>query len=436
MLDIEFIRENVKLVKDMVKNKQKDPSLVDRVLEFDEKRRKAVAEIEVLRQKRNILSQGSFQSLGEGKEIKEKLKLLEPELQKVEEEFFNNLYLIPNLYLDDVPVGKDEGQNQPIRKWGEIKKLDFVAKDHVELGRTLNIIDNEKASEVVGNRFTYLKGDLALMQFALISYVLKILTDPVLIESLAHKIDPNLSAKIFVPVVPPVMIKPEVYTKMARLDANQEEERYYLPKDNLYLIGSAEHTLGPLHMGEILNEDQLPIRYIGYSTAFRREAGSYGKDVKGILRVHQFDKLEMESFCLPETSVKEQDFFVAVQEHIMQTLKIPYQIVMICTGDMGGPDARQLDLESWMPGENKYRETHTADLMTDYQSRRLATRFKRNDGRSELVHMNDATACAIGRTLIAILENYQNADGSVTIPEVLRAYVGKDRILPPSKLSS
>ncbi|MEK7129446.1 MAG: aminoacyl--tRNA ligase-related protein, partial [Patescibacteria group bacterium] len=189
-----------------------------------------------------------------------------------------------------------------------------------------------------------------------------------------------------------------------------------------------EHTLGPLHMNETIEEGKLPLRYVGFSTSFRREAGSYGKDTKGIFRVHQFDKLEMESFTVPEDSIKEQDFFIAVQEYLMQSLEIPYQVVMICTGDMGAPDARQLDIESWIPSEGKYRETHTSDLMTDFQARRLNTKVRKKDGKTEFVHMNDATAFAVGRTLIAILENYQQKDGSIRVPKVLQSFIGKDVI--------
>ncbi|MBP9771602.1 MAG: serine--tRNA ligase, partial [Candidatus Pacebacteria bacterium] len=227
--------------------------------------------------------------------------------------------------------------------------------------------------------------------------------------------------------VPPVMMRSAVMNRMARLQPI--DERYYFEKDDMVFVGSAEHTIGPLHMDEILTEESLPIRYIGYSTAFRREAGTYGKDTKGILRQHQFDKLEMESFALPEHSYAEQDFFVAIQEYMLQQLRLPYQVVIICTGDMGGPDHRQMDIETWMPGQHTYRETHTSDLMGGYQARRLNTRIKRTDGKTEPVHMNDATLFAIGRTLIAIIENYQNADGSITIPEALRPYMGgRERI--------
>jgi seryl-tRNA synthetase len=195
------------------------------------------------------------------------------------------------------------------------------------------------------------------------------------------------------------------------------------------LIGSAEHTLGPLHMDETLKEEHLPLRYVGYSTAFRREAGSYGKDTKGILRQHQFDKLEMESFTKPEDGMAEQDFMVAIQEHLMRELKLPHQAVLICTGDMGFPDQRQIDIETWMPGQDTYRETHSADYVGGFQARRLNTKVKRADGSAEPVHMNDATVFAMGRTLIAILENYQQEDGSVAVPEVLRPFMGgKEKI--------
>jgi seryl-tRNA synthetase len=209
--------------------------------------------------------------------------------------------------------------------------------------------------------------------------------------------------------------------KMDRFDPI--DDRYYFKEDKQLLVGSAEHSLGPIHMNQIIKEENLPIRYIGYSTAFRREAGTYGKDMRGILRCHQFDKLEMESFTTAENGLAEQNLIVAIQEYIVGQLEIPYQVVAICTGDIGKPDYRQIDIECWMPGQNKYRETHTSDYMTDFQSRRLNTKYKKTDGKTELVHMNDATAAAIGRMLIAILENYQQKDGSVKIPKVLQKYM-------------
>ena len=407
-------------------------TLIDEAVALDKKTRELQKMVEGYRAEQNTASEEIQRTTDNGERntkinqmqvLKSEIKKIEFELEKTIKELNNVMIKLPNLPMADVPIGKDESENQVIRKWGEISQFDFIPKDHLELGEELGVIDMKTASAVSGSRFYYLKGALALMQLAVTQYVFSILTNPEIIKKIAAKIAPDFSAKPFLPVIPPVMIKPGVYTRMARLDPGQEEERFYMQKDDLYLIGSAEHTLGPLHMDEIIDEARMPLRYVGVSTAFRREAGSYGKDTRGILRVHQFDKSEMESFALPELSVKEQDFLVAIQEYMMQELKLPYQVVMVCTGDMGGPDARQIDIETWMPGQNRYRETHSADLMTDYQSRRLNTRVKRISGGVEFVHMNDATAFS-GRPLVAILENYQQADGSVKIPEVLQKYMG------------
>ncbi len=422
MLDIKFIRQNQEKVREAIKNKKAGLDL-DKLLASDERRRHLLSESESLKAEQNKRSKGpqSPVDLEELKALKEKIKLIEGELKCVEEEYEKLMMMVPNIPTEDTPVGSDESGNKVLRKWGSIKEFDFKPKEHWEIGKELDLIDSERAAKVSGARFAYLKRDLVLMEFALIQYGFLILTDGKLLQKIIKKAGLDIKPTPFIPVVPPVLIKPDVMQKMARLEP--KEERYHIPSDDLYLVGSAEHTLGPMHMGETFKEEDLPVRYVGFSTAFRREAGSYGKDMKGILRVHQFDKLEMESFCLPEDSVKEQDLFVAMQEYLVQSLNIPYQVVAICTGDMGGPDARQIDLEMWMPGQNRYRETHTADLMTDYQSRRLGTKVKRQNG-SEFVHMNDATALAIGRTLIAITENYQTKKGTIEIPKVLRKYMG------------
>jgi seryl-tRNA synthetase len=393
-------------------------------LALDEEWRKLTKQIDDLRAEQKKLS--DERKIEEATKIKDKIQSLESELRKLEQNRQEILWQIPNLPSDDTPVGKDELENKVLRKWGEPKQFDFKPRDHVELGESLGIIDIENASRISGARFNYVKGEAALLEFALIQYVFDILTGAKLIKSFADKIEKGYSSKPFVPIVPPVMIRPDVLHKMARL--KPEEERYHIPKDDLYLIGSAEHTLGPLHMDEIIPEEKLPIRYVGFSTSFRREAGSYGKDTRGILRVHQFDKLEMESFTVPEDSIKEQDFIIAIQEYLMQSLEIPYQVVAICTGDMGGPDVRQIDIEVWMPSQNRYRESHTSDYMADYQARRLNTKVRRKNNELQFVHMNDATAFAIGRTLIAILENYQQKDGSVLVPKVLQGYLGFKKI--------
>src|SRR3989344_3865849 len=349
MLDIKFIRQNPKIVEEKAKQKGYEVD-VEKLLKVDEDRRKLIEAVDKLRSKRKDVAEKRDEKTG--LELKRQLKEKEVKLEKLNEDFYILIREIPNIPTEDVPVGKDETGNKPVRKWGIPPKFDFKVKDYQQIGESLDIIDTKTASEVSGSRFGYIKGSLVIVQFALIQYALELLTN----KSQLAKIS-KYNPKPFIPVIPPVMIKPQVFDQMARLEP--KEERYYLEKDNLYLIGSAEHTLGPLHMDQILNEKDFPIRYVGFSTSFRRESGTYGKDTKGIFRVHQFDKLEIESFNLPEDSKKEQDFIVAIQEHLMQLLEIPYQVVMICTGDMGAPDARQIDIEAWFPAQDRYRETHT-----------------------------------------------------------------------------
>lgn len=420
MLDIKFIRENKEIVKEAVKNKKAKVD-IDELLELDKKRRELIESSESLKAEQNKRSSESHspESIADLKQLKGRIKKLEEELVGIELKFDELMLKVPNIPSADTPIGQDESANKVIRQVGKIPQFSFKPKEHWELGQQLNILDIERAAKVSGTRFVYMKGGLAMMEFALINYALSILTSQSELKKVIKKAKLDVSDIPFIPVLPPVFIKPDVFQKMGRLEP--KEERYYIPSDDLYLIGSAEHTLGPMHMDEFLKTENLPLRYVGFSTAFRREAGSYGKDTKGMLRIHQFDKLEMESFILPEDSEKEQDFIVAIQEHMIQELKLPYQVVAISTGDMGMPDARQIDIETWMPGQNKYRETHTSDLMTDFQSRRLGIKFKR-DNKSEFVHMNDATAFA-GRTLIAILENYQTKNGTIEVPKVLRKYM-------------
>ncbi|MDO8565437.1 MAG: serine--tRNA ligase, partial [bacterium] len=394
MLDIKFIKENKELVERAAKNKNRDID-VDEILRVSEERKKLRIEIDSLNQKRREAAHARDHALGS--QIKTDLEDLETRYAELDKQFVALMIRVPNIYSADTPVGKDESGNKVIRQWGDIPKFDFTPKEHDEIGRNLDIIDTDTAAEVGGPRLAYIKGGLALMQFALIQFVFNLLVK-----------------RGFTPVIPPVLVKTAVQNRMARFMT--PDEHYMFPNDDLMLIGSAEHTLGPMYMDKIIDEKDLPIRLAGYSTAFRREAGTYGKDSGGIFRRHHFDKLEMESFTLPEDSLKEQEFLVSIQEEILQALKLPYQVVMICTGDMGFPDYRQIDIETWMPGQNKYRETHTSDLTGNFQSRRLNTRVKRADGSIEPVHMNDATAIALSRIPVAIIENYQQADGSVKIP--------------------
>jgi len=421
MLDIKLLREEPEKVKSAIKLKGTDPKLVDNFLELDGGWKRITGELDDLRHEHKELSEE--RDIDAAKGVKEKIKIKEAELIGLEEGRLSAWMKIPNLSSDDTPVGKDEDSNKFLRSWGEPKKHGFPPKDHIELGEALGIIDVKKASEVSGSRFNYLKGGAALLEFALVQHGFRVLMDEKILKEIADKIKPGYNPKPFIPVVPPVFIKPTTYQKMARLEPT--EERYYIPSDDIYLIGSAEHTLGPIHMDETLKESEMPVRYVGFSSAFRREAGSYGKDVRGILRVHQFDKLEMESFTLPEDSFTEQEFIVGIQEYLMQSLELPYQVIICSTGDQGGPDFRHLDIETWMPAQNKYRETHSADLMNDYQSRRLNTKVKRESGELQFVHMNDATAFAIGRMVIAIMENYQTKDGKIEVPKVLQEYVGR-----------
>lgn len=409
MLDIKYIRQNPELVKQAANNKNISVD-VDKLLVLDERRRHVQGELDQANGFRKALARSSDggkpteEQIAEGKKYKEKALELERELNAVEEELQVLLYQLPNIPTVDTPVGRDETSNTTIRSWGEQPSFDFEPKAHWDLGVELGVIDNEKAAEVSGARFTYLKGDLALMEYALVNFALS-----------------HLVKKGFKVIVPPIFIRPDVYQKMARLEP--KEERYYIPSDDLYLIGSAEHTLGPLHMDEIIPEKQFPLRYVAFSPALRREAGAAGKDTRGILRLHQFHKVEMEVFSSPEDGMKEHLNLVALEEELLQLLNLPYEVVLKCTGDIGGPNARGMDINTWMPGQNTYRETHTADYMTDYQARRLNTRMRRADGSVEFVHMNDATALAVGRTLAAIMENYQTKQGTIKIPDVLKPWM-------------
>lgn len=434
MLDIKFIRENKDVVMAGLKKKRSDVD-IDALLALDEKRLATMALAETLRSEQNKMNNSIAvekndavrqQMISEMKIVKDEYKEKEEELNAIMAEWQTLMLKIPNIPSVDTPEGPDEDSNQVIREWGEKPQFTFTPKEHFELGKALGIIDTETASEVASSRFSYLKGDLVLLQFALIQMCLEILTNKETLESIAKNAGLSMVPSVFTPVIPPVFIRPLVQVKMARYMA--PEDHYVFPNDDLMLIGSAEHTLGSMHMNKIFEESELPVRYAGYSTAFRREAGTAGKDTNGILRQHQFDKLEIEVFSLPENGVQEQNFLVAIQEYVLQKLELPYQVMLVCTGDMGFPDTRQIDINTWMPGQNKYRETHSSDFTGGFQSRRLNTRVRRSDGKIEPVHMNDATVVAIGRTLIAIIENYQQEDGTIRVPLALQKYIGKEVI--------
>lgn len=409
MLDIKLVRENPEKVKQGVAAKNIDPQRVDHFLTFDAKWREFTAKIDALRAEQKRA--GEEKNIARAKELKTEIKGMEEELREVSSVRSEILSSLPNLPFDDAPRGKDESENVLLKEVGKKPDFDFKVKDYLTLGKELDIIDIERSASVSGSRFGYLKNSAVLLEFALV----KLALDTLLPEG-------------FSPVIPPVMIRPEAYEKMGRLAGAQKEERYYLEKDNMYLVGSSEHTIGPLHMDDVIAEDALPKRYIGFSTCFRREAGSYGKDTKGILRVHQFDKVELFSFTKPENSEEEHKFLLSCQEKLMQALELPYRVMAICTGDMGWTDARAYDIETWLPGQGEYRETHSCSNTTDFQSRGINARYRKKGEDTELVHMLNATGFAVGRMLIAIIENYQTSDGHITVPKALQPYLGKELI--------
>jgi seryl-tRNA synthetase len=433
MIDINFLRANPDIVKAAAKNKNAAVSAadIDHLLELDKERRDLLGEAGKLRQERNEIASKSGQTkpspaqIAAGKKLKDQLGKLEVKLAKVEAEFEQLLKQVPNIPMEDVPVGGTEDENVVAKVVGDPTKFDFEPKNHWQLAEQHGLIDKERAAKVAGSRFAYLKGNLVRLHFALIRFAMDVLTDEVTLAAIARQAGLKVSTKPFTLVMPPLMIRTEPYDAMDRLEPR--DERYKIEGEELWLQGSAEHVLGSMHADEILPEADLPIRYAGYATSFRREAGTYGRDMEGILRMHQFDKLELESLTTAETSLDEHLFLIAIQEYLMKQLELPYQVIMKCTADIGKPNARGVDIEVWLPGQDKYRETHTADYMTDYQARRLQTRVRRTNGEVELIHTNDATALS-QRPLIAILENYQQADGTIRVPQVLVSYYGGDHL--------
>jgi len=420
MLDIQYIRDHPEEVKQAATSKNANPKAVDEVLRFDKERRELIQQIELIRSERNQLNEElkkerSQDLIIRSTELKQTLQDLEPQLHKAEIAFQDLLKQIPNLPRPDVHEGKNDTENKVLRTWGKPPKFTFTPKHHLDLGESLDLIDVKRAAKVSGSRFTYLKNDAVLLEFALIQFALN-----------------TLIKKGFSPIIPPVLIKLDTTQKLGYWE-NQGHEDYYVINEptapdaeaaQYYLIGTAEHAIVPYYQDEILNAKDLPKRFVGFSTAFRREAGSYGKDTKGILRVHQFDKIEMVSLTTPEDSDAEHEFLLKIEEELFQALEIPYQVVAICTGDLGHPAARKYDIEAWIPSENKYREVTSTSTTTDYQSRRLNIKYRHGD-HTDFVHMLNGTAYAIGRTILAILENHQQPDGSITVPPVLQGYLGK-----------
>jgi seryl-tRNA synthetase len=412
VLDVRAVREDPESFRAALARRNLGAA-VDALLAADERRRALTARVEELRAAQNRASKSIGGAAGEDKQrliaevgaVSAQLKELEPQLEEADAAMADILATTPNVPHHSAPDGFTDEDAQEIKRVGEPATFDFEPRDHVALGESLGILDVQRAVRTSGARFAYLLGDVVFVQFALVRHALDILDE-----------------EGFVPVIPPVLVRePAMYGTGMLPDA--EGQVYTTAEDDLYLVGTSEVPLAGLHLGEIVDEAQLPLHYAGYSTCFRREAGSYGKDLGGMFRVHQFDKVEMFAFTTPERSWDEHERLLAIEEHIIGNLEIPYRVVNIAAGDLGGPAAKKYDIEGWLPSQERYRELTSCSNTTDYQARRMQTRMRRGDGALEAVHTLNGTATAIGRTLIAILENHQRADGSVRLPAALSPYL-------------
>ena len=431
MLDIRFIRENPDRVQTAAAQKGYTVNIQE-LLHADESRRELQQKADELRTRRNEIAaqmkggKPAPELVEEGKGIKTELAEVEDHLRVADELFTTLLRAVPNVALDEVPIGSSEAENVEIRTWGDKPSFDFPLKNHAEIAEAKGWLDKERGAKIAGARFVYTMGDLVLLEMALWRFAMDVLTNQETLQSIIDKHGLKLSARPFTPILPPAVAKQEVFEATGRL--NRQEQTYKIEDEDLWLNASAEHTIAPIYMDEILDEAQMPIRYVGYTTAFRREAGTYGKDAEGFFRLHQFNKLEMECFTTAETSYDEHLFLVAIQEYLMQRLELPYHVLEKCTADIGRPNAKGVDVEVWLPSQGMYRETHTADYIGDYQTRAMKTRVRRADGSVELAHTNDATAFS-QRPLIGIIENNQTKSGDVVIPTVLRPYLGGREVL-------
>ncbi|MFH1822947.1 MAG: serine--tRNA ligase [Patescibacteria group bacterium] len=423
MLDIKFIRENPEDVKKAVKNKNIDLD-IDNLLKIDEEKRKMQTELDDLRKKRNEIAQAtkgekpSADLIKEGKSIKAKILKLEKQFLELEKEFNFLMSYTPTIPSPKAPIGNDEKDNVEIRKWGKIPKFKFKIKDHLILGKELDILELDRGVKVSGYRGYFLKNEGVFLHLGLMMYALK-----------------KLAAKGYAPFIPPTIVKdfvlfgsghfPFVKDDIYQIANPGKLADGSLIKENKFLTGTAEPPMLAYHSNEVLDDKDLPKKYCGFSQCYRSEIGSYGKDTKGLYRIHEFMKVEQIVICQNDYNVSEKlhEEITAIAEEIIQDLKIPYRVLEICTGDMGAGKYRMYDLESWMPTRNSYGETHSSSNLGDWQARRLNIKYKASDGKNQYVHMLNNTAIASPRFLIAILENFQQADGSVIVPEVLRSYM-------------
>ena len=422
MLDIKRIREDPDPFRAALARRNLADA-VDRLLEADERRRSLTARVEELRAEQNRASKAIGAAKGDEKQtlidevskVSAELKELEPKLTEAEDELNHVLAETPNVPHESAPDGfTEEDAVEVKRNHEQPPAFDFEPRDHAELGELLGVLDTERGARTSGSRFVYLMGDLVFVQFALMRHAMDVVVE-----------------KGFAPMIPPVLVREEAMYGTGFLPTDAVNI-YLTREDDLYLVGTSEVPLAAFHLGEIVEEGDLPIHYAGYSTCFRREAGSYGKDLGGMFRVHQFDKVEMFVFSTPETSWDEHERILAIEEEIIGNLEIPYRVVNIAAGDLGGSAAKKYDIEGWLPGQGRYRELTSCSNTTDYQARRMQTRVRRGGGDVEVLHTLNGTATAIGRTLIAIMENHQRADGSVEIPEKLHPYLPeRARVLTP-----
>jgi seryl-tRNA synthetase len=429
MIDVALLREHPEALRESLDRRGLEVD-VEALADLDRRRREVRTRAESLRAeqktsgKRIAGLEGDEKqaAIAEAGRLSEEYKAAIAEADGLDAEFDGIWVTLPNPVHPSVPFGHSEEDNVEVAAWGEIPEFGFEPKDHLDLGQALGIIDVERAARLSGSRFSYLKGEAAMLEFALIRYAME-----------------QLVGAGFTPVVPPVLVREDAVFGTGFFPDGREQVYSVgvdargggeIEPDSLYLAATAEIPLAGLHMDEILVESDLPVRYAGFSTCFRREAGTYGKDTRGMFRVHQFDKVEMFSFAHPDTTWEEHEYLVAQEEAIVRGLEIPYRVVNVCTGDLGDPAAKKLDIEAWMPGQGRYREITSCSNTTDFQARRLKIRFKDSVGDNRLVHTLNGTGVAVGRTLIALLENHQQEDGSVLIPEALVPYAGFDRIGP------
>jgi seryl-tRNA synthetase len=412
MLDVNFIRENQDLVKKGAENKGFNPKVIDEVLRLDEKRRLLIQEVEEIRAERNQVNEklkgGRDQKLiDKSIELKGKLKDIEPELKRKEEDFYNLMLQVPNVAADDVPVGKDERGNKVVRKEGDKKQFSFKPKEHFELAEDLDLYDAKRAVRIAGTRSYFLKNELVMLEQAVLKFALDL-----------------ISNEGFTPMTVPWMVNKEALIGTGYFPWGEED--HYQTQDGQRLIGTAEVSLTAYHKDELLSYKDLPIKLCGISPCFRREVGSYGKDTKGFFRLHQFNKVEMVvlSEADEKDSVEWHEKMLGFSEKLLGELELPYQVVLMCTGDMGAGQRKKYDIETWFPGQDKYRETHSDSYFLDFQARRLNMRYKDKDGETKYVYTLNNTVAATPRLLAAILENHQQKDGSISIPQGLHKYLG------------